>query len=71
MRSMNPVADYSPELPANLIYKAEQPPLTQETMPVTKFESNFAALPPSFTSLLTDYCPIAEEGNRLSNSPYL
>ncbi|GMN30717.1 hypothetical protein TIFTF001_046445 [Ficus carica] len=55
-----PVVDYTPELPASSNSKTEQQTFIQETAPFHKFESNFAAFPPSFTSLLTDYCPLAD-----------
>lgn len=55
-----PVVDYTPELTASSNSKTEQRTFIQETASIHKFESNFAAFPPSFTSLLTDYCPLAD-----------
>lgn len=56
-----PVLDFTPDLPVISNNKTEQQTFIQETVPTHKFESNFAAFPPSFTSLLTDYCPIVEQ----------
>ncbi|XP_024024038.1 protein POOR HOMOLOGOUS SYNAPSIS 1 [Morus notabilis] len=56
-----PVLDFTPDLPVISNNKTGQQTFIQETVPTHKFESNFAAFPPSFTSLLTDYCPIVEQ----------
>ncbi|KAL5552829.1 hypothetical protein UlMin_040230 [Ulmus minor] len=51
---MTPSQAYTPELPANSNNQTEQHSSTQNTLPTNNFESNYAAFPPSFTSMLTD-----------------
>ncbi|PON44883.1 hypothetical protein PanWU01x14_263650 [Parasponia andersonii] len=61
LRIMSPALTYTPELPASSDVEAAQQSCIQETAPTHNFGTNFAAFPPSFTSLLTSNCPIAEQ----------
>lgn len=65
---MSPVQTYTPELPLNSSNsnEAEQHPHNWENMPAREFEGNFAALPPSFSSLLTSCCTNVEQGKWIS-----
>ncbi|PON99020.1 hypothetical protein TorRG33x02_052570 [Trema orientale] len=61
LRIMSPALTYTPELPASSNVEAAQQSCIQETAPTHNFSTNFAAFPPSFTSLLTSNCPIVEQ----------
>ncbi|KAI5352264.1 PREDICTED: POOR HOMOLOGOUS SYNAPSIS 1 [Prunus dulcis] len=62
LTTMTPVQTYTPKIsPSLLNNEAEQYSCTQEFTPIDNFQSNFAALPPSFTSFLSNCGPVVEQ----------
>ncbi|KAL6294457.1 hypothetical protein ACE6H2_002599 [Prunus campanulata] len=62
LTTMTPVQTYTPKIsPSLLNNEAEQYSCTQEFTPIDNFQSNCAALPPSFTSFLSNCGPVIEQ----------
>ncbi|XP_004300924.1 PREDICTED: uncharacterized protein LOC101303040 isoform X2 [Fragaria vesca subsp. vesca] len=53
--------DYSPQMPPSWTHEAAQYRQTQHMSPIQNVQSNFAALPPSFTSLMSNCQPVVEQ----------
>lgn len=63
------VQSYKPQIsPCLLKSTAGQSSRTQESMHIDNFQSNFAALPPSFASFLSNCGPVIEQGRFLPSS---
>lgn len=64
LATMTHVQTYTPKIsPSLLNNEAEQYPCSQEFTPIDNFQSSFAALPPSFTSFLSNCGPVVEQGS--------
>ena len=63
---MTPGDSYTPEMAPSLSYEIEQQPFDQDAILNHNSECIFPALPPSFTSLLTNCCSTAEQGRFLA-----
>ncbi|XP_016647966.1 PREDICTED: protein POOR HOMOLOGOUS SYNAPSIS 1-like [Prunus mume] len=62
LTTMTPVQTYTPKIsPSLLNNEAEQYSCTQEFTPIDNLQSNFAALPPSFTSFLSNCGRVVEQ----------
>ncbi|XWS22635.1 hypothetical protein CRYUN_Cryun29cG0053200 [Craigia yunnanensis] len=66
LSDLTPGDSYTPEMAPSLSYEIEQQPFDQDAILNHNSECIFPALPPSFTSLLTNCCSTAEQA---SNQP--